>query len=225
MNISLVTVLVATLIFVSNVGSHGINVKKLISAVLEALDEKAIEAAVCASGYNLTISGDLWDCVATSENEEVETKSIDVAVQINSTFNIADDCPATGCPPNPGCNKGFQLVTYEENCCCVKLDEAKSKEDKEFEKLEDETQVDKPEEEPEVTIDAVDSEAPSEAANPEVATNENVVIVLAPDCPSFGCPENATCSSGYDLLTHGSNCCCVKLDEAAKSEEKQEEKP
>lgn len=192
--------MITTLILASNVSAHGINVRKLISAVLAALDESVIEAAVCDSGYNLTVSGDFWDCVATPG--EAENKSIAVAVDIESTFNIADDCPATGCPANPGCNKGFHLVTYEENCCCVKLDEAKSQDEAKFDKLEDEPE-------------AADPEVPSEAAN-------IVASVHAPDCPSTGCPENATCSSGYGLLTHGSNCCCVKLDEAAKSEENQE---
>lgn len=48
---------------------------------------------------------------------------------------------------------------------------------------------------------------------------EEVQATDANDCPSSGCPANPTCKTGFHLLVHGENCCCVKEDIANSCED------
>ncbi|CRK90818.1 CLUMA_CG004508, isoform A [Clunio marinus] len=40
---------------------------------------------------------------------------------------------------------------------------------------------------------------------------------IASDCPAWDCPSNPTCNPGFQLLSLGSGCCCVKEDIATPS--------
>lgn len=228
-------VLLTTLIVVSNVNSQGINVKNLLAEALNLLSENADEIgkSVCDPGLKLNITGDDWNCVLAEAivlPDAGSPERPDAASPEETTtelpVNIANDCPSTGCPVDPGCHEGFELLVIGENCCCIKKDEpqplppTEAPEPDSAEEPEPVTEA--PEDSSSVSSSdqeqpAADSQAPEADSSDEPAAPaeepEEEAGTIADDCPAVGCPENAACHPGFQLLVHDANCCCIKADE------------
>lgn len=193
MNSSIIVILLSTLVIIPNVNSQvGVNIKNLMLALSSKLNNLAedIAANICDSGFKLTVSGDNWECLK-SENIKIS----DPENEDSGIINIANECPSTGCPINPGCSEGFELLIHGDNCCCVKKDFAQPIEN-----------VAQP------IVEDVAQPIVEDATQPLIPATEEVAPEIAPDCPSVGCPKNPICKENYQLLIHESNCCCVKED-------------
>lgn len=229
-------VLLSTLIVVSNVNSQGINVKNLLAEALKLLSENADEIgkSVCDTGLTLNITGDDWTCVhggAVDLPDAGSPEQPDVAspgeTTTESPVNIANDCPSTGCPADPGCHEGFHLLVVGDNCCCIKKDEPQplppTEAPAEPESAEEPVPVTEDPEDlssssshQEQQQPAADSQAPEAGSSEEPEAPAEEAGTIADDCPAVGCPENAICHPGFQLLVHDANCCCVKADDPSK---------
>ena len=177
------TIAIIGILFYQSQAEDGVNIKSLFKWI-ESNIQKA--ESLCASGYAPHFSGDFLKCVVNAIDDGSTTTTAPVPqVSEASLFNIAADCPSTGCPANPSCNPGFHLVTFEENCCCIK--------DTSF----------KPVEEPKILTD------PDPTAVQEESSSSLPPSSYAPACPSIGCLPNAICPDGSTLITHDDNCCCI----------------
>lgn len=103
----------------------------------------------CNPGYELLIHGENCCCVKddlaelTDEDENFEettdlpetthagnieptTEEIPLATDdplaagTGTAGNLAPPCPAHGCPVNPHCDPGWNLLTHDVNCCCIR---------------------------------------------------------------------------------------------------------
>lgn len=131
----------------SNGGSSAgaINLSKLFNFLKENIIPNI---QLCDDGFTVQVSGDYLSCV--QDNQQIESRfqviepfmmeqpvdeapsSLSATTNIgpgdeapsslSTTTNIAPSCPSFGCPQNPSCNPGDHLVTFAENCCCVKED-------------------------------------------------------------------------------------------------------
>lgn len=118
----------------SNCSIGAVNIGKILIYIQENLNN----IPICDDGFVPEISGDSLKCVQNQKEvaefvpvggaEETERKE-EAPSSNSTTSNVAPNCPSFGCPQNPICKPGDHLLSFAENCCCVKEDVFKEEEE------------------------------------------------------------------------------------------------
>lgn len=106
----------------SNCSIGAVNITKILNFLQENLEN----IPICDNGFKAAITGDSLTCIEDEVENLINQVTGAAGTEPNeepgdSTQTVASDCPAgDGCPQNATCNTGSHLITFKENCCCVK---------------------------------------------------------------------------------------------------------
>lgn len=164
---------------------NGINIKQLTDSILSFLRENDFLVSLCAPGFKAEVTEDYLKCVQDELND-TEKESEDTAEEENSSIPPSEETSlADTCPSNNGC---------PSNPTCNPGDHLVQHEN---------------------NCCCVNEDIAKENSTTGTteAASEDITTSLAPECPSStSCLNNVHCISGFHLIIHEDNCCCVKED-------------